>query len=101
MGSADAFGFLITSVFQALGLDDTRLIVPIILVPVIIGIIFQGFAAEQVSMPNVDACNSSQCAYTVSMGVSTSADFAVVAAAGARIDSISTDCFRVAVAGQH
>ena len=34
---------------QALGLDDTRLIVPIILIPVIIGIIFQGFAAEQVA----------------------------------------------------
>eukprot|EP00291_Cryptomonas_curvata_P023799 CAMPEP_0172156478 /NCGR_PEP_ID=MMETSP1050-20130122/3232_1 /TAXON_ID=233186 /ORGANISM="Cryptomonas curvata, Strain CCAP979/52" /LENGTH=117 /DNA_ID=CAMNT_0012825549 /DNA_START=40 /DNA_END=393 /DNA_ORIENTATION=+ len=32
---------------EALGLDDTRLIVPLILVPVIIGIIFQGFAAEQ------------------------------------------------------
>ena len=36
------------SSFQALGLDDTRLVVPLILIPVIIGILFQGFASEQV-----------------------------------------------------
>ena len=33
---------------QALGLDDTRLVIPLIIIPVITGILFQGFAAQQV-----------------------------------------------------
>lgn len=37
---------------QILGIDDTRLIVPIILIPVITFIIYAGFSSDQVQRPS-------------------------------------------------
>lgn len=41
------FPYVLSCVWQALGVDDGKLLIPLILIPTIIFVIYQGFASDQ------------------------------------------------------